>query len=118
MWENKWGGKIYVSHGTSNSCGVAVLIPDKLASNLCVQNIIKDNYGRLILIECEIQNTSHIIVTVYFATKDKPHEQVMLLEYIRQLLMNYSGQNIIIGGDLNTCLNFNIDKKSLKRKWI
>ena len=97
---------MYFSHGTSNSRGVAILVPDKLASTISVKNIIKDNYGRLILMECEIQNTSCIIVTVYFPTKDKPNEQVMLLEYIRQLLMNYSGHNIIIGGDFNTCLNF------------
>ena len=69
-----------------------------------------------ILMECEIQNISCIIVTVHFPTKDKPNEQVMLLEYIRQLLMNYSGHNIIIGGDFNTCLNFNIDKKVPQKK--
>ena len=116
LWENEWGGKMYFSHGTSNIRGVAILIPDKLASTISVKNIIKDNYSRLILMECEIQNTSCIIVTVYFPTKDKPNEQVMLLEYIRQLLMNYSGHNIIIGGDFNTCLNFNIDKKVPQKK--
>ena len=79
LWENEWGGKMYFSHGTSNSRGVAILIPDKLASTISVKNIIKDNYGSLILMECEIQNISCIIVTVHFPTKDKPNEQVMLL---------------------------------------
>ena len=55
---------------------------------------------------------------MYFSTKDKLNEQLMLLECIRQLLVNYSGQNIIIGGDFNTCLNFNTDKKSPPKERI
>ena len=51
-----------------------------------------------------------VIISVYFPTKDKPKEQLLLLDYLRGLLINYGDQYIVIRGDFNTCLNMNLDR--------
>ena len=34
QWMNEWGGKIFYSHGSQNSCGVTVLIRKDLIAQL------------------------------------------------------------------------------------
>ena len=104
------GRKNNFSHGTSFSSGVALLIPKQLTLYFEIKDIITDQYGRLILVECVIHNNPVILISVYFPTKDKPREQTEFLDYVKQLLYNYNGQNIIIGGDFNICLNLEMDK--------
>ena len=109
-WQKNWEGKIIFSHGTSFSSGVALLIPKQLTSYFEIKDIITDQYGRLILVQCVIHSNPVILISVYFPTKDKPREQTEFLDYVKQLLYNYNGQNIIIGGDFNICLNLEMDK--------
>ena len=51
---NKWGGKIYYSHGSPNSCGVAVLIRNGL--NCTIQNTIIDPSGRFTAFKVDIED--------------------------------------------------------------
>ena len=108
--EKEWGGKIYYSHGTANSTEVAILIPEKLCSSFTLKNETSEQNGRVLLLECSIYDNPMVVISVYFPTKDKPKEQLSLLNYLRGLLINYGDQNILIGGDFNTCLNTNLDK--------
>ena len=84
-WQKNWEGKIIFSHGTSFSSGVALLIPKQLTSYFEIKDIITDQYGRLILVECVIHNNPVILISVYFPTKDKPREQTEFLDYVKQL---------------------------------
>ena len=102
--KKRMGGKIYYSHGT------AILIPEKLCSFFTLKNETSDQNGRVILLECSIYDNPVVVISVYFPTKDKPKEQLSLLNYLRGVLINYGDQNIVIGGDFNTCLNMNLDK--------
>ena len=109
-WQKDWDGKMYFSHGTSFSSGVAILIPQKLISAVDVKNTITDNEGRLVLLDCSVYDNPLIVSSVYFPTKDKPREQSQFLDYIKEVICNYNGQNIIMGGDFNTSLNTDMDK--------
>ena len=55
-WENDWGGKIIFSNGSSQSRGVAILIPEPFGLDLTVVKETKDEDGRILLIECVIEN--------------------------------------------------------------
>ena len=44
QWKNEWGAKIFYSHGSPNSCGVMVLIRNKL--NCTVKKTVSDPSGR------------------------------------------------------------------------
>ena len=52
VWQEQWGGKIFFSHGESNSRGVAVLIaPD---TDIKIHSISHDQYGRYLLLDCTL----------------------------------------------------------------
>ena len=45
-WKMEWNGDIYFSHGSTNSCGVAILISPGLDLN--IQLLHKDTCGRFL----------------------------------------------------------------------
>jgi len=114
QWMQKWGGHIEFSHGTCGSRGVAVLFPKKLDVKL--NHKIKDVNGRFILIDMTLDSEHFILVNIYAPTKDKEGEQINFLTYIENILQDYSDRNIIIGGDLNTCLDPLCDKSGGKKR--
>ena len=110
-WTNEWDGKIFYSDGESNSRGVATLIPQHLLESFELIDIKNDNNGRLLLVDCKIFDLEVILINVYSPTKDNPSGQENFYKYLYEMVDTYSDKNIIIGGDLNTYLNINIDKK-------
>ena len=50
-WQHEWGGKIIFSHGTSNSRGVAIVIRNW--SNIAVNDVYHDEYGRVLIVKCD-----------------------------------------------------------------
>ena len=51
------------------------------------------------------------MINVYAPTKDNGKEQKQFFEDVSDILEDYTGCNIIIGGDFNVCLNPNLDKQ-------
>ena len=78
-WSDITGAECYFSHGTTDSRGVAIMIPKSL--NATVKNVVPDNEGRFLLIDVMINNTSYIILNIYAPTKDKAKQQVNFLGY-------------------------------------
>ena len=116
IWQKEWNGKIYYSHGRSNSSGVAILIPDKILSDIEITNIKADQNGRLIVLECNICLNPFVIVCVYFPTKDKLTQQMDFLSFFKSMVNDYVGKNLLICGDFNICLNLKYDKKGGNRE--
>ena len=85
-WKRKWDGPIFFSDGESNCRGVPTLIPQKLTSCFEIIETKTYNNGRFLLTHCKLSN------------------QELNLD-------SYSDKHIIIGGDLNTYLDIEIDKK-------
>ena len=77
--EQKWGGKIFYSHGDFNARGVAILIPKYLENSFEYVESHKDNTGRLLVIKCKIEENTFILVNVYFPTKDDYRAQCSFL---------------------------------------
>ena len=107
---NEWD--IYFSHGTSGSKGVATLIPKRYQCK--INNEVADPLGRFLLLDVEIDETCFILLNMYAPTKDKPSDQIHFLDNIKTLLSQYIDRKIIVAGDLNVCLNPDLDKKGGK----
>ena len=61
-----------MSHGTSHSKGVAILLGDKLDCKIIHQ--YRDNEGRLMILLCEIQGNSFLLINSYFPNDEKNQE--------------------------------------------
>ncbi len=105
-WKKELGGEVLYSHGTFNSKGIAILLPQHL--DITVQSTVADDMGRYLFAKINYDDNIFTVVNVYAPTKDKPVEQLDFFDSILPLLYN-SDINTIVGGDFNICLN-NIDK--------
>ena len=113
-WGSEWQGKIIFSHGKSNARGTAILIPKNLGLNLEINSTETDQDGRIIIMNCKLGNTTISIFNTYSSTKDNSKLQIEFLKYLSKKLEENANTNIIVGGDINTYLNTNLDKKGGK----
>ena len=67
---------IIFSHGTSVSREVAILIPKNIKIDLNILSTKKDTQGRILIIECKLEEKICILVNIYAPTNDKPNEQI------------------------------------------
>ena len=79
--------------------------------NFKLKNIIRDQQGRFLLLDCEIEDNHMIIINFYCPTKDKLKLQLEFLETVKTHIENYSDKKLLIGGDLNTYLDPRLDKQ-------
>ena len=102
------GVGIIMSHESSNSHGVAILIKKGVDYTLRSKTI--DALGRYIILKVEIKDKIYVLINIYAPNKDKDS-----FKFFADLLarMKYldEEENIIIGGDLNCPLNTILDKK-------
>ena len=108
------GGDIYFAHRKFNARGVAILIPKSILPKFNYKNGCQDNNGRFILINWEIESNEFTLINIYCPTKNNQASQIEFLEMIKKKLDEHGDKNIILGGDLNTYLNVNLDKKGGK----
>ena len=110
QWANEWGGKAFFSHGSPNSCGVAILIRNNF--NCVIQKSIVDPQGRFIILKAGIQDKVYILVNIYAPNKDKVSGKFYKnLHRVLQTEDLDCEENIIIGGDFNCPLDPKLDKK-------
>ena len=114
-WEKEFRGFIYYSYGTSNSKGVAILVPYYLTSKIKVTELKNDNDGRILIIHGSIAGTDLVIGNIYAPTRDHVQTQNMFLKNLRELIHDYSDKNLLIGGDYNICLDSKLDKNGGKQ---
>ena len=112
IWSNEYKGKIYFSHGSSNSRGVALLLPRANQNfTLNIKDVKSDDDGRILLVDTEVENNPLVFLNVYAPTKDNVDFQNNFLENLVTIVGNYSDKPMIIGGDFNTYLDSKLDKK-------
>ena len=99
IWRQEWDSPIFFQHGKSNSRGVAILVTKNL--DFEANTIDRDDYGRLLLIDCFIFGSKYILVNIYAPTIDKRTEQADFGSFLFSKLEKYLGCNIIVGGDFN-----------------
>ena len=108
-WKVEWGGDVFFSHGESNKKGVAILINNRLDYKIVEK--IDDPEGRFIVLNITVDDIDFVLINFYAPTKNFEGEQVGYIDKLRSLLENKQDKNIILGGDFNTVLNPEIDKK-------
>ena len=87
-----------MSYGTSQSKGVAILMPKQLDYDIDSTEL--DNNGRYISLEGSFNGHNLCLLNVYAPTADKMNEQNEFLDKITPIIDNNSHQ-LIIAGDLN-----------------
>ena len=92
------------------------MIPESIIEKIKYLTGTKDKEGRFLLLNCEIENVKIAFINIYSPTKDNLQEQNLFLSNIKTVIDDYSDCNIILGGDLNTYLNINLDKKGGEKK--
>ena len=104
--QSEWRGKCFFSHGTNHSCGVSILINDKL--DLKVNKIDSQNDGRTLLLDVTIEGYNVILVNVYAPTRKSEREKFFFIQLNKWLSLYDTSENkahFILGGDLNCVLN-------------
>ena len=104
-WEQEWGGKIFFSHGRSNSTGVAILVKNS-EGDAEIINVERDQVGRRIIVELKIRGTLIRFVNFYGPNKD---DTLFLEEMFKVAYSNNSTSNIIIAGDFNAVMDNKLD---------
>ena len=79
-WVSEWGGRIILSHGTSQSRGVAVLLPKSMMEICKIKDIETDRNGRTLIIDCEIEDNYFTIINIYAPSKDHQKEQLQFID--------------------------------------
>ena len=108
-WERDWGSKVIMSHGTSNSRGVAILLP--INYNFEIQNSTVSTDGRKITLNILCDEIEYCLINVYAPTQDLENEQIQFINYLRLDIEQNIEKKLIIGGDFNIPLE-NIDKSN------
>lgn len=102
IWTSEWGGKILFSNGTSNSRGVAFLLNRNL--DIQITQIYKDNDGRFMIIQMDLEDESITIANIYAPTQSEARQQVTFITDCEKVLAGLNIQSLYLGGDFNTQL--------------
>jgi exonuclease III len=108
QWKNEWNWDIYLSNGTTNSRGTAILI--KKGINTEIKEFISDPEGRYVFLKGSFNEKKIALLNYYGPTKDKPQQQIEALDNIKPII-NDNMDQLIWGGDMNTTLDPWLDKQ-------
>ena len=109
VWTAEWGGRIFFSHGLSNSQGVAILVGRNFAG--CIVEETSDSDGRHISLRIEMADYSLVVTNIYAPNKDNPEFFNCTFKWVRAM----QGDQNIIGGDFNLVMNTSLDSKNRKQ---
>ncbi len=105
IWENEWGGKVFFSNGTSNSTGVCILIKKNL--DYKVHGVKRDQNGRILCLDIELDDCRFSLCNLYAPNHDKPE----FFEECATLIDEFENVSKIIAGDFNLVFDISMDKK-------
>lgn len=110
IWEKEWGGAAFFNNGSRSSRGVAILMSRKLSFNVCAINADED--GRALCMDIEIDDVTYTLGSLYAPTQDRGSQQLEFIESIDSMLTESHPTNIILGGDLNHCMDPFLDRST------
>ena len=84
LGKSEWKGQIEFCHGTSAARGVAILIPD--AFDIIINEVIRDNTGRFLLLDVTFEDQQLILVNIYAPTKDDRKLQCEFVDFVIERL--------------------------------
>ena len=104
QWSDNFKGKIFYSHGATNSCDVAIAFLG--SKSLEVVETKNDDQGRILILDIKICDKELLLVNLYNANTEK--EQLEILTKLSEMLNsipNIVNKNVILGGDFNLFFN-------------
>ena len=99
---------MHFPHGTSNSRGVAIIIPNNYDANIV--NIRRDTYGRILIVYLERRGTIYTIGSLFAPTRNFEKEQQNVLNEFTTHLNYMKNEHTILGGDFNLYMDPRLDK--------
>ena len=96
-WNDVFKGKLFFSHGQSNSCGVAIGFLGNTSFE--VLNKKQDESGRILILDVKVSDKDFLLINLYNASKES--EQLNTLSTLCSLLDDITDlhcKNIILGG--------------------
>ena len=109
--KREWGFDAYFSSYNSNSRGVAILINSNIEYKLV--NVSKDINGNILVLCIKAFDKEFVIVNIYGPNDDRPNFYENVIEMIEATGIT---DNVIIGGDYNLVLNFELDCYNYRRR--
>ena len=115
FWNLHWEGQCLFSHGTSNSGGLVVLLSKNVKSTKTVSKSILQ--GRCMYVNLEINNFPIHVFNIHAPTVGE--ERITFLNKLHTHLSAIDkNELIIVGGDFNSTLNPQLDRKSQKETHV
>ena len=107
LWRHEWNTPMFHSWGTTQSAGVSIISKNQVS----IIDEIKDNEGRLLILNCEIKGTRFLLINLYGYNRDNPE---FFLSVIEKLELIKDLGFMVMGGDYNLVLEPKLDRhKSL-----
>ena len=107
-WRKEWEGDLFLSGNSGNSIGVGILVnPDFTYTVQEYDNIIN---GRMQSLKMLIHEKEYIFLNIY--APNSLTENYNFLTKIEDFIVSNDSETIIVGGDFNTVINIDIDKKN------
>lgn len=110
IWSSELGGGAYFSHGSSGARGLAILFSPSLP--VSVLSVHRDANGHFLLMQVSLDGWEFTLLNIYAPTADQPDGQMALLDEVENLIHSSDSLNLFIGGDLNCCLDPEMDRFS------
>ena len=104
-WRAEWGYQALFSCCSSNKAGVAILFNNNFSFQLSKAYI--DPKGRFIICDLTTNGQCITLATLYAPNEDDPN----FLTSVFNQLLDFKGEEIIVGGDFNLVLDVDKDKK-------
>lgn len=82
LWQAEWGGPAYYSNGRSNARGVMIFLPR--TSDIKVLQTVKNQEGRLLILQIEKNKVSYSLANIYAPTQEQVQEQINLIDLLER----------------------------------
>ena len=108
IWEKKLGRDIFLSGNKSNSTGVGILVNSDLSYTILECNNIIE--GRMQSLKILINDKELLFLNIY--APNNATEKFNFLTKVEDFVIANDSETIVVGGDFNTVINVDIDKKN------
>lgn len=106
IWKQQWGSNAYFSGKNTNSEGVGILINPNLSCR--IENYTEIVSGRMQSLNITINGKNLTLINIYGPNND----DITLFTKLGDFINDNDDKTFIIGGDFNTVLDIEMDKKN------
>ena len=106
-WAKEWGGDMFLSGNSSNSTGVGILVNSIFSYSVKEYKNLID--GRMQFLKLLVNDKEYIFLNIY--APNNLSDNFNFLKKVEDFVVTNDSETVIVGGDFNTVINVNLDKK-------